>query len=188
MAVRIIGGQMRGRKLEVPNSLGLRPTSDRTRETLFNWLQSIVPGARCLDLFSGSGALGLESISRGAAQVVSIEKHRKVFQVLEARVPEWRLGDGYQLVRADAFTWLSQFKSEGFDCIFIDPPFQMECLDQVVTLVRQKAVLIDGGLLYIERPQDQLLPSGLEVWKEQRAGTVVFGLYKFKVSESILSA
>lgn len=188
MAVRIIGGQFRGRKLEVPTALGLRPTPDRVRETLFNWLQANIFGARCLDLFSGSGALSLEALSRGAGYVVAIEKDPKICQVLKARVPKWQLKDDYKIVKADAFHWLAQFQEQPFDCVFVDPPFQMQCLDQVISLIRQQKVLIEGGLVYLERPHEQVLPLGLAAWKEQKAGALVYGLYKLADTPSIMQS
>lgn len=176
MAVRIIGGYLGGRRLQVPDSLGLRPTSDRVRETLFNWLQGFLAGARCLDLFSGSGCLGLEALSRGAGSVVAIEKNRKVFQLLQSRAREWNL-NGYRVLNNDAFDWLNYREGEIFDCIFVDPPFQLKCLGRVTERIFEKGCLAANGVIYIERPIDQALPLNVTTFKEKQVGSVVFGLY-----------
>lgn len=179
MAVRIISGSLKGRKLNVSDALGLRPTPDRVRETAFNWLQAEIPGSRCLDLFAGSGGLGLESYSRGAAHVTSVEMNTKVFQVIRKTVDDWKLGPHFQLVRRDAFAWLAQWSGQPYHLIFLDPPFDMKCLDDLLEIIQAKQCLDSEGLLYIERPPDQELPSCLEPIKERKAGMVLFGLYKF---------
>ncbi len=121
-AVRIIGGRWRGSRLEVPAVAGLRPSPDRVRETLFNWLQGDVAGARCLDLFAGSGALGFEAASRGAAEVVMIERDPRALAALGAA--RERLGaDRVELVAGDALAWLARDADRAFDVVFVDPPF-----------------------------------------------------------------
>ena len=180
MAVRIISGSLRGRKLEVADSLGLRPTPDRVRETVFNWLQAEIPGSRCLDLFAGSGGLGLEAYSRGAAHVTSLEMNAKVFQSIHRRIDEWKLQPHFQALKCDAYAWLRQWREEqAYDVIFIDPPFAQERLDEIISLINQKKCLGPQGLLYIERPAEQILPGSCSVVKERKAGMVVYGLYKF---------
>jgi 16S rRNA (guanine966-N2)-methyltransferase len=119
--VRIIAGQWRGRKLEFPDSQGLRPTSDRVRETLFNWLAPVLPGAVCLDLFAGSGALGFEAASRDASRVVMVEQNSAVFKHLQSQ--SRRLSaQAVELVNADANDYLAGVDT-AFDIVFLDPPF-----------------------------------------------------------------
>ncbi len=181
VAVRIIGGTLRGRKLEVPSALGLRPTGDRVRETLFNWLQGHIVGSRCLDVFAGSGGLGLEAYSRGAKSVLSIELNSKVFQVLAQRKVDWKLEDHYQVKKSDGLAFLSLTSPAQYDLIFLDPPFQKNFLNECVDKIQKSKCLAEDGLLYIERPIDQSLPEGLEQVKESKAGGVIFGLYRQKL-------
>src|SRR5690606_15336453 len=120
--IRIIGGTLRGSRLDVPDRPGLRPTADRVRETLFNWLQPVLPGARCLDAFAGTGALGLEAASRGAASVLALERDPALATALRAAVQ--RLGaTTVEVHAADALAWLARPPDRRFDIVFLDPPF-----------------------------------------------------------------
>ena len=121
--LRIIGGQWRGRKLNFPDIDGLRPTGDRIRETLFNWLTGDLPASRCLDLFAGAGSLGLEALSRGASQVVLLEKHPQAASQLQAHLSTLNCSQG-QAVQTDSLQWLANHQGEGFDIVFMDPPFK----------------------------------------------------------------
>lgn len=121
--VRIVGGRWRGTKLPVPDVAGLRPSSDRVRETLFNWLQPTLPAARVLDLFAGTGALGLEALSRGAASATLVERDRVACAGLRASIDRLGAGDSARLVQADALPWLSGTTEGPFDIVFVDPPF-----------------------------------------------------------------
>ncbi|MBS0201040.1 MAG: 16S rRNA (guanine(966)-N(2))-methyltransferase RsmD [Proteobacteria bacterium] len=121
--VRIVGGRWRGTKLPVPDVAGLRPSSDRVRETLFNWLQPVLPGARVLDLFAGTGALGLEALSRGAAAATLVERDRNACTGLRASIDRLKAGDAAHLVQADALAWLAGATAGPFDIVFVDPPF-----------------------------------------------------------------
>lgn len=122
-SVRIIAGRWRGSRLPVADAPGLRPTADRARETLFNWLQPVLPGARVLDLFAGSGALGLEAVSRGAAQALLVERDARLATQLQANVERLGAGDQVTVVRADALAWLKAPLHGPFDVVFLDPPF-----------------------------------------------------------------
>lgn len=122
-SVRIIGGRWRGTKLPVADVAGLRPTSDRTRETLFNWLQPVLPGARVLDLFAGSGALGLEAVSRGAAEAHLVERDPHACEALRASVQRLGAGGVAHVHRSDALAWLRAPLHGRFDIVFLDPPF-----------------------------------------------------------------
>ena len=121
--VRIVGGRWRGTKLPVPDVAGLRPSSDRVRETLFNWLQPVLPGARVLDLFAGTGALGLEALSRGATSATLVERDRSACAGLRANIDRLKAGDAAHLAQTDALAWLAGTTNEPFDIVFVDPPF-----------------------------------------------------------------
>ena len=164
-SVRIIAGQWRGRKLPVLDKPGLRPTSDRVRETLFNWLQGVLPGAQVLDLFAGTGALGFEALSRGAAGATLLEKDPQLAANL--RSINEMLGANAVIERADALQWMSQYAGGGFEVVFADPPFaaglHANVLSQAITLVRPE------GYLYIEAPLREAIAIG-PAWREIRSG------------------
>lgn len=155
--VRIIAGQWRGRRLPILDIHGLRPTGDRVRETAFNWLGPKVIGARCLDLFAGSGALGLEALSRGAHSVVFVEQSREALGHLVQSTATWPGIEKADFVRADAIQWL-QGPSEGFDLIFVDPPFDAGLAQETLQALAERGWIKDGGLVYLERPKNQSDP------------------------------
>ncbi len=171
--VRIIGGQWRGRKLQVSDKQGLRPTSDRVRETLFNWLAMPLPGSRCLDLFAGSGALGIEAASRGAKQVFLVEKKRDIVQDLRQQVATLAT-DNLEIICADALTFLKGTAS-AFDIVFLDPPFGQDLLNPCCTLLEQRGWLSPQALMYLEmerRLEMPNLPATWQVIRRQTAGQV----------------
>lgn len=171
--LRIIGGEWRSRRLPILNAQGLRPTPDRVRETLFNWLQFEVQGAYCLDLFAGSGALGLEALSRGAQQVVLVEKNMRIAQQLKDNVQLLGAANA-QVHNLDALQYLRQ-NQEPFDLIFLDPPFRKGLLPQVLDLLEEQKMLKVGGWLYLEFEQDMEIPinnGGYKVFRETQAGDV----------------
>ena len=176
-SLRIVGGRYRGRKLTVPAQPGLRPTGDRVRETLFNWLHPVIAGSRCLDLFAGSGALGFVAASRGAAEVVMIERSESVVRVLMANART--LGATQVRVRrADALRWLSR-SAEPFDIVFLDPPFDHDLLGPSCALLSDKGWLAAGALVYLEAPAKQQFPALPGAWtlvRDKRAGQVRFAL------------
>ena len=172
--VRIIGGAWRGRKIAVPDAPGLRPTGDRVRETLFNWLAPVLPGMRCLDLFAGSGALGFEAASRGASRVVMVERDRATFRALLAS--RAALGAGaVELRRADAIEFL-RTPADRYDVVFVDPPFTAGYLPRLWALLPQH--MEPGALVYCESAARPSAPEGWETWREGRAGRVVYQLLK----------
>ncbi len=175
--LRIVGGVYRGRKLPVPDQPGVRPTADRVRETLFNWLAPIMRGARCLDCFAGSGALGIEAASRGAAEVVMLERAEPVVRQLLANVSA--LGaNQVQVVRGDALHWL-EGQGRPFDIVFLDPPFADDLLATTCSLLARNAWVRAGARVYLEtraRPGLPSLPQGWLLVREQRAGQVAYGL------------
>jgi len=134
--IRLIGGQWRGRKLPVPDSPGLRPTTDRVRETLFNWLAPMIRGAHCLDCYAGSGALGLEALSRYAASTTLLEFERPVAQQLEKNLALLNTSDA-KVVNANTLNWLAK-KGTPFDVVFVDPPFRKGILQETLTLLEQQ--------------------------------------------------
>jgi 16S rRNA (guanine966-N2)-methyltransferase len=175
--LRIIGGEWRGRKLRFPDVEGLRPTTDRVRETLFNWLQPVIHGARCLDLFAGSGALGLEALSRGAANVCFVDSDRRAVQSLKDNLALLQDQAG-TVVQADALTYLKA-GPQPFDIVFLDPPFRKELLQPCLELLYSEGWLADNARLYIEVEQElgePELPPGWEWQRSKKAGQVVYGL------------
>lgn len=147
--VRLIAGEWRGRKLLVPDLPGLRPSGDRSRETLFNWLQPYLPGARCLDLFAGSGALGFEAASRGAAHVDLVEiAPLAVSALVESRA---LLGtERVDVHRANALEWLGGLEAQSLDVVFVDPPFDSGLAIQVLQKLQQTGCVAPGGFVYVE--------------------------------------
>lgn len=177
--LRIIGGQWRGRKLQFPAREGLRPTGDRIRETLFNWLQGELPDARCLDLFAGAGALGLEALSRGAAHCTLIEKDAPAAQQLRANIALLQAQNG-AVEQADALAWLTQYRGPAFDLVFIDPPFAADLWQATFALLEQRALLSSSSWIYVESPA-QLAPPAPANWQSHRekiAGEVCYRLYR----------
>ncbi|NQD35728.1 16S rRNA (guanine(966)-N(2))-methyltransferase RsmD [Permianibacter sp. IMCC34836] len=175
--VRIIAGRYRGRRLQFPAAPGLRPTGDRLRETLFSWLQTELPGARCLDLFAGSGALGFEAASRGASDVVMVEANASVAAALQANISKLAATE-IRLVRGDALHYLQQ-EQQPFAVIFLDPPFHGDWLDKVLALIAARALLRPGGWIYIENERDAgapVLPAGWHWYREKEAGQVRYAL------------
>ena len=181
--LRLIAGRFRGRLLPIPDQPGLRPTADRVRETLFNWLAPVIEGARCLDLFAGSGALGLEAASRGAAWVVLIEQAEAVARQLRSNVEVLGAGDRVRVVRADALSWLAQTGSGAaggpFDLVFLDPPFAAGLLAPACDLLERTGWLAPGARVYLEtgaRSSLPPLPDGWVLTRERTAGQVRFVL------------
>jgi 16S rRNA (guanine966-N2)-methyltransferase len=174
--VRIIGGRHRGRKLPFAEMPGLRPTGDRIRETLFNWLQPVIEGAACLDLFAGSGALGMEAASRGAARVVMVELAGSAVRQLERNKASLGL-EQISIVRADALQFLEQSPTP-FDIVFLDPPFDSDLLTPLCQRLTM-GWLRDGARIYLEEDISRSLPALPEGWhwlKQKNAGRVRYGL------------
>lgn len=174
--LRIIGGRWRGRRVSFPDVEGLRPSPDRVRETLFNWLMPVIEGARCLDLFAGSGALGLEALSRGAARVVLVDRDAQVVASLRAHLAD--LGaEGAELRQADAQRFL-EGTPEPFDVVFLDPPYNKGLLAPCLVRLGQ-GWLAPGARVYIEAESalDPLpLPEGWVLLRSKGAGQVGYHL------------
>jgi 16S rRNA (guanine966-N2)-methyltransferase len=176
--LRIVGGRWRSRRLPVPDAPGLRPTTDRARETLFNWLAPLIEGSRCLDCFAGSGALGLEAASRGAAEVLLLERSRAVCRQLEANVAALDT-DAVRVVSADALAWLRTGPPRAFDIVFIDPPFAAGLLGPACDLLARRGWVGDGSRVYLEAAAQEgfpPLPARWDLTREKLAGGVRYGL------------
>ena len=176
--VRIIGGRWRGTRLDVADAPGLRPTSDRVRETLFNWLQPVIPGARVLDLFAGSGALGLEALSRGAANAVLVERDASLAAALRATAARLQGGDAASVVQAEALAWLHGQPDGGFDLAFVDPPFDANIWGGVLPALMPK--LSAQAWLYVESPHgaDALPPPEWALHREGSTREVRYAIYR----------
>ena len=174
-SVRIIGGELRSRKISFPDAAGLRPSADRVRETLFNWLQMAIPAARVLDLFAGSGALGFEAASRGAPSVVMVEKTKAAANALRDN-RDALATTTVQIIEADALIWLRRDAGkQRFDLVFLDPPFDANQHYEAAYTLAESGCLAPGALVYIEsaEPLDEaMLPSNWTGRKIKRAGAV----------------
>ncbi len=175
--VRIIGGQWRGRKLVVPSLPDLRPTPDRVRETLFNWLSPVIAGAYCLDPFAGSGALGFEALSRGAAKVIMIDQSSHVVKILEEQAKLFKTNS------AEIYCGKmpEQFKKpdQSFDVVFLDPPFKENLLLPTCFFLEEKGYLSPNATIYLETAEPILpesLPANWQLIKSKVAGQVAYHL------------
>ncbi len=177
--LRLIGGVHRGRKLPFADAEGLRPTPDRVRETLFNWLMPILPGARCLDLFAGSGALGLEAVSRGAAEVVMLDRQTQVVAQLRDNLQTLRV-DNAEVTQADAMAYLAG-PATPFDIVFVDPPYQAGLLPECLARLTEGGWTKDHAWIYLEADKNTGLPeipAGWEVYRSKQAGQVGYHLLR----------
>jgi 16S rRNA (guanine966-N2)-methyltransferase len=182
--LRIIGGEWRGRKFRFPPVAAIRPTTDRVRETVFNWLQPMVVGSRCLDLYAGSGALGLEALSRGAREVVFVDVDAAVVRHLGETLAAFGCDRG-RVVRSDALRFLAG-APEPFDVVFLDPPFAEPVLDAACSAIERDGWLAPGGLVYLEAPAvagPPELPVGWTLLRSKRAGEVGYHLARRDVAD-----
>ena len=177
-SVRIIGGGWRGRRVSFPDIPGLRPTPDRVRETLFNWLQERIAGARCLDLFAGSGALGLEALSRGAKEVVFVEQAVAAARALQEQLIRFGGQARAQVAEMGAARYLRSVP-QAFDIVFLDPPFGRDALAEYVPLLDEGQWLKPGALVYLENEKKTgvpPLPAHWQLLKSKSAGEVGYHL------------
>lgn len=177
--VRIIAGKWRGRRLQVLDLPGLRPTPDRVRETLFNWLAPVLPGARCLDLFSGTGILGFEALSRGATYVAMVDQSAAVVKLLQENLQTFKAEGGsvYQAVIPEALPAVIK----PIDIVFIDPPYQANLLLPTCHYLEAHDFLANTALIYLEAPhmiKDNELPATWQIIKCKQAGQVFYHLAK----------
>jgi 16S rRNA (guanine966-N2)-methyltransferase len=167
-SLRIIGGDWRGRRIRFSSQGGIRPTPDRVRETLFNWLMHKVPGSRCLDLFAGSGALGFEALSRGAAHVTLVERDRE--NAARLRETAAMLAPGRAtVVESDALAWLAS-RQAAYDIVFLDPPFAAGLLEESMERLEGQGAVAPGGFVYVEMPASAGPPPLPARWRMHRTG------------------
>lgn len=184
--LRIIGGDWKGRKLRFPDAPNLRPTPDRVRETIFNWLAPMIHGAHCLDLFAGSGALGLEALSRGAAFTTFVDSHKKVTQALQSHLDLLEANDKANVFSIDGVKFLNHEKfkiteAKKYDLVFLDPPYHLDFMQKVVPLLEENNWLNENAMLYLEIEKSQSLPELPTNWKqikEKTAGEVNYFLFQ----------
>jgi 16S rRNA (guanine966-N2)-methyltransferase len=188
---RIIGGHWRSRRLTFPAIAGLRPTTDRVRETLFNWLASDIQGARVLDLFAGSGALGIEALSRGASALLSIEKDKHACAALKSNIelllPDTAAQQAIHIRCDDALVFLNASRAQSdqsvmpYNLVFLDPPFRKGLLEQALELLAHHPLIAESALIYVEREKEAnslLLPKNWHLIKEKVAGQVRYQLFR----------
>ncbi|AUI66921.1 MULTISPECIES: 16S rRNA (guanine(966)-N(2))-methyltransferase RsmD [Glaesserella] len=179
--VRVIAGLWRGRKLPVLNAEGLRPTTDRVKETLFNWLMMDIAGSRCLDCFAGSGSLGIEALSRQAQAVTFLEKFADAANQLKKNLVSLKTENG-KVIHTDSLQFLAQQNSaEPFDIVFVDPPFHQGFVPQVLAYLAQNGWLAENALIYVETEKNHPpldLPKHWQIVKEKTAGQVVSRLVR----------
>jgi 16S rRNA (guanine966-N2)-methyltransferase len=168
--LRIVAGEWRGRRWQFVAAPGVRPTPDRVRETLFNWLAPTIAGARCLDLFAGSGALGLEALSRGAKEVVFVDHDQAVLKRLQELLTAWQAAR-YRLERLDAQVWLKETRpAERFDVVFLDPPFAARWGAELLRSLVAGDWLATGAQVYLEMSAADPLPALPPGWSARRSG------------------
>ena len=178
--LRIIGGRYRGRRLRFPEGVAIRPTPDRVRETLFNWLQPVIQGARCLDLFAGSGALGLEALSRGASRAVLVDASRDAIAAIRDTATQFG-AQGAECVQADALAFLTS-PGGPYDIVFLDPPFDTGLLEAALARLATADCLAPGAYVYVELPRASVLPVLPPAWhphRDGKAGEVAYHLFRF---------
>lgn len=174
---RVIGGRWRGRRFEFDPTADLRPTPDRVRETLFNWLQNTIEGATCLDLYAGSGALGLEALSRGAARCVFVDREPRALAAIQGHLAALDCTDG-AVVQSDAGNYLAH-TGERFDVVFLDPPFEARPWQPILGVIDERALLRPYGCIYLENlaiDGEPPLPDGWRLRRSKRAGRVGYHL------------
>jgi 16S rRNA (guanine966-N2)-methyltransferase len=188
-SLRIIAGEWRGRKIPFATAVGLRPTQDRVRETLFNWISGPVPGATCLDLFAGTGALGLEALSRGAKQVNFVDLSNIATNSLNDNLKLLPIAADQiaKVEQMSSFNWLRSYKDrattdeqiERYDLVFLDPPFALALMQDTLKALFDSQCLSNKAMIYVEQPQpleELLLPEGWKLHRSKKAGQVFYGL------------
>ncbi|HAU19105.1 MAG TPA: 16S rRNA (guanine(966)-N(2))-methyltransferase RsmD [Marinobacter adhaerens] len=178
--LRIIGGDWRSRKLRFPDAGGVRPTPARTRETLFNWLAFHLAGSDCLDLFAGSGALGLEALSRGAGQATLVDHTPALAKALRDNLRLLKSDNG-EVVCSDVESYLAQRNRPPFDIVFMDPPFRQGWLEKLFPLLEKQAWIKPGGWVYVEHESELPTPSVPVSWqlhRQKSAGQVTYSLFR----------
>jgi 16S rRNA (guanine966-N2)-methyltransferase len=189
--VRIIGGAWRGRKLQVADLPGLRPSGDRSRETLFNWLGPSIQACRCLDLFAGTGVLGLEAVSRGARSAVLVERSPQALGAIDQQTGSWPGRERVELVNADALDWLRR-RDDGFDLVFLDPPHGQGLQMGALQLLVEGDLIAQNGRVCVEygktedwtSPRQDWLAEGFDLLKSKTFGQIAIDLYRYRGGRS----
>jgi 16S rRNA (guanine966-N2)-methyltransferase len=176
--LRIVAGKWRSRLLDIADVAGLRPTSERVRETLFNWLAPCIEGARCLDLYAGTGALGFEALSRGATTVVFVDNSRRAIKAIE-KSTKILDATGAVVYHGDATDYVRESAPAAFDIVFLDPPFADDRLGEVCRRIDESGILAPGGRIYLEQDRakpEVVLPERWRILKNKTAGNVRYML------------
>ena len=177
--LRIIGGENKGRNIFFPATDGLRPTADRVRETLFNWLANIIEDSHCLDLYAGSGALGLEALSRGATKVVMVESNRKAADAIKQNLTNFG-SESTSVICQNAISYLSKCEQK-FDVVFLDPPYQSDLMQKSIEHISKLDILNQVGWVYIEHSSHTdtpVVPDNWQLHRSTKAGEARVNLYK----------
>lgn len=178
--IRLISGKWRGKKLPVKDIEGLRPTTDRTKETLFNWLMHDINDATCLDCFSGSGSLGFEALSRFAKKVTLLEKDKSVSKQLRENLATLNVNNA-SVIEGDSISYLNRDATEQYNIVFIDPPFNKNLVQPCCDALQSNGYLAPEALIYIEREIDLMalnIPNSWALLKEKSTGQVTYQLYR----------
>ena len=186
--VRIIGGQWRGRKISFPALTGLRPTHDRIRETLFNWLMNDIDGAVCLDLFAGSGALGFEALSRGAEHVTFVDNEPKVIDSIHAAAKKLQT-QAYDALLANVPGKTPLQTKKKYDIVFLDPPFHQDLLQPTCQWLQQNSYLEKGAYIYVEVETGAMpasFPVGWECYRHKKTSSIEYALWQLIIGEESL--
>jgi 16S rRNA (guanine966-N2)-methyltransferase len=180
-SVRVIGGVLRGRKIIFSNADDLRPTLDRVRETVFNWLMPFIQDATCLDLFAGTGALGIEALSRGAKEVVLIEKNKFLANDLRKNIHSFMLDEKAKILNVEFNTELT-IPNKCFDIVFLDPPFNSNILTDTLNWLIIKKLIHQDSLIYIEHGINlkPVIPESFAFYKSKKTTTVFYGILQLK--------
>ncbi len=180
--MRVISGKCRGTKLAAPDGLNTRPTTDRIKETLFNMIAFDLPDCRFLDLFSGSGAIGIESLSRGAKRAVFVENNKQALACIESNLQKTRLKENSQIYPIDVLSALKLLgqNKEKFDIIFMDPPYKLTFIAEVLQKIIDYDLLADEGYIILERSSNTTIPNAknLVLWKEKRYKTTTINFFR----------
>lgn len=185
--IRIVAGQWRGRVIKVLTRAELRPTPDRVRETLFNWLTGYIEGARCLDLFAGTGALGFEALSRGAKEVVFVDHHVPQVKAIEETARGFQAQDRCHIILNESIRWLKQVQHDAtpFDIIFLDPPFSSMLAKESIRLLADSTLVQSSTLIYVESPKPLVaenIPAHWQLLKQKTASEVAYHLLRGSVA------
>ncbi len=179
--MRVITGSARGVRLKTPDGLETRPTAERVKEAAFSMIQFEVEGRRVLDLFAGTGQMGIEALSRGARGAIFVEQRKEAAALVRENLRRARLSERAQVVQTDALSYLSRCDRHSFDLIFLDPPYAGELLKNTVSRISEIDILAEGGIMICERPSEGPHPGafpGLEAGRDHRYGKTVLTLYR----------